>query len=123
VSALILISYQRRAEEEAAKSRNDALHDTMTGLANRRLLADRCEQAIRQARVDGDTVFLLFIDLDRFKEINDTLGHHCGDQLLVEVARRLSDSSAAATNAREVKALADWKAGSASPVRSHTASR
>jgi diguanylate cyclase (GGDEF)-like protein/PAS domain S-box-containing protein len=66
-----------------------AMHDTLTGLPNRALLGDRFDQALRQAARDGNAVGLLLIDLDRFKEINDTLGHHYGDQLLVQVGPRL----------------------------------
>jgi diguanylate cyclase (GGDEF)-like protein/PAS domain S-box-containing protein len=67
-----------------------ALHDTLTGLANRALLADRFEHALRVAHRDGHAAALLVIDLDRFKDINDTLGHHYGDQLLVQLGPRLA---------------------------------
>jgi diguanylate cyclase (GGDEF)-like protein/PAS domain S-box-containing protein len=63
--------------------------DSLTGLPNRRMLRDRLEQEIRQSRRDHRQLAILFIDLDHFKEINDTLGHDYGDQLLVEAARRL----------------------------------
>jgi predicted signal transduction protein with EAL and GGDEF domain len=66
-----------------------ATTDSLTGLPNRTLFADRLEQALAQARREGRTVSLLYLDLDRFKNINDSLGHHCGDQVLVEVGRRL----------------------------------
>jgi diguanylate cyclase (GGDEF)-like protein len=61
----------------------------LTGLPNRTLLRDRIDQASRQADREGCPAALLLIDLDRFKEVNDTLGHHYGDQLLVQVGERL----------------------------------
>lgn len=67
-----------------------ALHDPLTGLPNRALLADRFDQALRTAQRDGAAVALLLIDLDRFKEINDALGHHLGDQLLVQIGPRFA---------------------------------
>ena len=67
-----------------------ANYDTLTDLPNRRLFQDRLDYEIKQARRSGQALSLLFIDLDRFKEINDTLGHSKGDALLVEAARRIS---------------------------------
>ncbi|HJW60610.1 MAG TPA: diguanylate cyclase, partial [Actinomycetota bacterium] len=65
------------------------MHDALTGLPNRTLLRDRLGQAIRQADRELVPAALLLLDLDRFKEVNDTLGHHYGDQLLVQVGERL----------------------------------
>ena len=66
-----------------------ASHDPLTGLANRSLLLDRLDQAVAAARRNGRAVAVLFLDLDRFKTINDSLGHDAGDRVIVEVGRRL----------------------------------
>ena len=67
-----------------------ALHDTLTGLANRALLFDRFEQALLGAARNGTRAGLLLLDLDRFKEVNDTFGHHYGDELLRQIGPRLT---------------------------------
>jgi diguanylate cyclase (GGDEF)-like protein/PAS domain S-box-containing protein len=69
--------------------RQQALFDPLTGLPNRRMLRDRLEQEIKKSRRDGHPLAILFLDLDHFKEVNDTLGHDRGDQLLIEAARRI----------------------------------
>jgi len=87
------ITDRLRVEQELRESRSRlyrlAHHDPLTGLPNRLLFRDRLERAIVKARRNGGRVAILFLDLDHFKEINDTLGHDVGDALLVEVARRL----------------------------------
>lgn len=68
-----------------------ALHDTLTGLPNRVLLADRIDQAMLVVQEQGGCFALMFIDLDGFKPVNDAFGHHMGDQLLREVSLRLRE--------------------------------
>ena len=85
----IVVGYQRRTERQAAENQHQALHDGLTGLPNRTLLHDRTSQAIRQADRELVPAALALLDLDRFKEVNDTLGHHYGDQLLIQVGHRL----------------------------------
>ncbi|HEV7666134.1 MAG TPA: diguanylate cyclase, partial [Chloroflexota bacterium] len=80
------VTERRRAEAALAYQ---AMHDALTGLPNRVLLLDRLEQAIVSSRRDGTELGLLLLDLDRFKEVNDTLGHHAGDLLLQQVGTRL----------------------------------
>jgi diguanylate cyclase (GGDEF)-like protein len=83
---------RRGAEQlrlQAERSEHDANHDPLTALPNRSLFRDRAHQAILASARHGHNTALLLIDLDRFKEINDTLGHHSGDLLLREVGPRL----------------------------------
>ena len=80
------ISLRKRAE---AALEHQALHDALTDLPNRVLLHDRLQQAIRAAERNRSSVALLVMDLDRFKEVNDTFGHHTGDLLLAQLGQRL----------------------------------
>ncbi len=83
------ITELKRSEEQI---RFQAYHDTLTGLPNRALLNDRMEQAIAYARRKQQMLAVLFLDLDNFKHINDSLGHQIGDRLLQKVARRLKEN-------------------------------
>jgi diguanylate cyclase (GGDEF)-like protein len=78
---------ERKAFED--ELHQHAFYDSLTGLANRRLLVERLEQALRQSALDGKTHALIFVDVDRFKSINDSLGHVTGDELLVAIAARI----------------------------------
>ena len=80
------VTDRRRAESELT---HQATHDPLTGLPNRVLLEDRLQQACARLHDSAEAVSLLFIDLDGFKSVNDTFGHTIGDQVLIEVARRL----------------------------------
>ena len=72
---------------------HDALHDSLTGLPNRALFTDRLDHELKRAKANPDYVFaVLFLDLDRFKVVNDSAGHLVGDQLLIEISRRLEKS-------------------------------
>ncbi len=80
---------RRRASERRLAHR--ALHDPVTDLPNRILFLDRLEGGLRRHRQTGAPLAVLFVDLDRFKQINDSLGHAAGDRVLIETARRLRD--------------------------------
>ncbi len=82
------ISLRKEYEEKLLRQAN---YDGLTGLANRILMRDRLEQSIQRAKRHGTVVAVLFLDLDDFKKVNDTLGHAAGDALLVEMANRLKE--------------------------------
>ncbi|MEV6595488.1 EAL domain-containing protein [Actinoplanes sp. NPDC051346] len=113
VSGLVMtlrdVTERRQLERELT---HQAFHDALTGLANRVLFADRLQHALARGARDGSVVGVLFIDLDDFKIVNDTLGHAVGDQLLVAVAERISgalraDDTAARLGGDEFAALVE----------------
>jgi diguanylate cyclase (GGDEF)-like protein len=81
-----------RLRRQVEEIEHQALHDSLTGLPNRVLFRDRVEQALHAAKRSPGEVAVMFLDLDRFKEVNDTLGHESGDELLGEVGQRLARS-------------------------------
>lgn len=87
----IVADASRRLRKQAKVNEYQAFHDVLTGLANRGLFRDRVQQAIREGERENRVVALMLMDLDRFKEINDTLGHHKGDQVLQQIAGRLNE--------------------------------
>jgi diguanylate cyclase (GGDEF)-like protein len=80
------VTEQRKAEETI---RRLAYHDSLTGLPNRLLVSDRLNMAIARAKRHRQYLAVLMLDLDKFKDVNDTLGHHMGDRLLQDVGERL----------------------------------
>jgi diguanylate cyclase (GGDEF)-like protein len=84
-----LFSHSNDAKRARAQTKRQAQYDPLTGLANRRLLTNRLEAAISRASTDQSSFCLIFIDLDNFKDINDTRGHDVGDEVLIAVAKRL----------------------------------
>jgi diguanylate cyclase (GGDEF)-like protein len=92
VATAYLLMAQARDDARATSDRfqHSALHDALTGLPNRALLHERLDHAAQRASRSHTTAGILFADLDHFKRVNDTHGHHVGDELLVAVAQRLS---------------------------------
>jgi len=86
------VTARRRFEQELA---HRALHDPLTGLPNRALFLDRLRHALVRLRRHRGEIAVLFVDLDRFKLVNDALGHRMGDEVLMEAARRLSEAARA----------------------------
>lgn len=87
VGLILDISERKRMEQAIWREAN---YDALTGLPNLRLLRDRLAEELERSRRKSSILALLFIDLDRFKEVNDTLGHHVGDQLLIQAAERIN---------------------------------
>lgn len=87
-----IMEYLAKLDESRKTLDHLARHDTLTGLPNRRMFFDRLEHAIANSRRSGKQLAVLFVDLDRFKEINDTLGHSAGDGVLVNVAKLLKSA-------------------------------
>ena len=84
-----IVELVQELEQREAAAQHQALHDQLTGLANRALLEDRLSQALTRYRRKGEHVALIMLDLDRFKQVNDTLGHNAGDKLVQQVGERL----------------------------------
>ena len=87
MAASVSAALERQNKDEIIHQQ--AFHDALTGLPNRVLFAERLDQALIEARRNQDNLAVMFMDLDKFKTINDTLGHSIGDELLKEVANRL----------------------------------
>jgi diguanylate cyclase (GGDEF)-like protein len=90
----LVLRYMRRTTEEIKEGesqlRHLALHDPVCGLPNRIFFSERLENTINAVRSGGPTAAVFYIDLDHFKDVNDTLGHHIGDELILNVTQRLS---------------------------------
>src|SRR5205085_11091162 len=83
------LAASRERERSASQLAHERLHDALTGLPNRALFLDRAQHALETPRQGADTLAVMFIDIDRFKRINDSLGHAAGDELLSALAGRL----------------------------------
>ena len=90
------VSERKAFEDQLA---HQAFHDPVTNLANRALFVERVRHAVARTSRDGDGLAVIFLDLDDFKTINDSLGHAAGDEVLVEVAKRLATSIRASDTA------------------------
>lgn len=86
------IEAERQLQKQSEQLHHQAHHDTLTDLPNRTLFKDRLSQAMIAAKRSQKAFALLFIDLDQFKKINDSLGHHIGDEVLIETSKRLKEN-------------------------------
>jgi diguanylate cyclase (GGDEF)-like protein len=88
---VVAVGYRRALTNHGELSRHQATHDPLTGLPNRTLFTDRLAEILPLAKRHGDSVAVILLDLDRFKEVNDTLGLHYGDELLRQIGVRVRD--------------------------------
>ena len=86
-----LANATKQLEEREATVKHQAHYDRLTGLPNRLLIIDRLSQLLKEAALDNSLVGIMFLDIDNFKKINDSLGHEHGDRVILEVSHRLSD--------------------------------
>ncbi|MDJ1159480.1 EAL domain-containing protein [Chelatococcus sp. SYSU_G07232] len=95
IFSLLIFAHVQRVAVDLARSQDEAQrlagHDPLSGLPNRLLFAERLDQELARIRRNGEGLAVMFLDLDRFKDVNDTYGHEAGDELIRLVARRLSD--------------------------------
>ena len=114
IAFAVLRSWPLRLLRRAlARSTHLATHDVLTGLPNRALFQDRVERSLGWSRREGTTLAVLYLDLDRFKEVNDTLGHAAGDRLLIGVDRQVArlcprDGYAGAAGRRRIRHRCRW---------------
>lgn len=96
IAPYVAVAIRNRTLQDAvAHEKYRADHDPLTGLANRNLFADRLSHAVRRADRSGELVGVVYADLDRFKRVNDTLGHAAGDAVLAQLAKRFAQSARA----------------------------
>ncbi len=122
IVAVISYLFANSLDRALSDSRHQALHDHLTGLPNRALFLDRLQQALDRAGRNRGIVTVLFMDLDNFKVINDSLGHELGDRLLIRVGRRLQEclrpgDTAARLGGDEFTLLLENLTGAADAVR------
>ncbi len=118
LGSMMDVSERKSLEEQLT---HQALHDPLTRIANRALFRDRVEHALVRAERNSSTIAVLFLDIDNFKSINDSMGHEAGDKLLISVAERLQDclrttDTAARLGGDEFAVLADSVASTGEAV-------